>query len=115
VASLPSVAIFAFLLVVSIVQLGPTIQQHHQHILPEYLKDSQLIMGPTLSKGTLEAAYLTPFYIFFTSLFVLPFIVLMRQMWALILIVSTAMLPSSLRDYTGRFFEAIKRGVLYSC
>jgi len=109
--SLPSVAVFTFLLVIFSTQLFPAVKRN---ALPEYVKDSQFPMGLTLSESTLENIYLVVrFYIPYTISYVSFFILLIRQLRAPIF-ASTSMLPSSIRDYTGTFFGAIKRGVLYS-
>jgi hypothetical protein len=83
-----------------------------KRITQEYIHDSQYPIGPTLSKGTMEGVYMAVvFYIPFTIIFVGVFVC--SQLWVLIL-ASTSMLPSGLRDYTGRLFGVIERCVSYS-
>ena len=53
------------------------------------------------------------FYIPTTILYVALLVLLRVQLWGPIF-ASTTMLPSSLRDYTGRFFAAVKKCVSYS-
>jgi hypothetical protein len=112
--SLPSVTVFAFLLVLFSVQLVPAVERNFRNTLPEYINDSQFPMGPTLSKGTVEDIYFVViFYIPFAIIYFVFLISLIRPLWAPIL-ASTSMLPASIQDYTGRFFGAIERCVSYS-
>lgn len=111
--SLPSIVGLAFVLVVSSIQLIPFIIRNARKALPEHIEDSQLPMGPTLSKGTLEEVYVVfVVYIPIASAYVGLLVILMTQLWAPIL-ASTSMLPSGIRYYTGRFFGAVERRTSY--
>ena len=111
--SLPSMFVLAFCFVVITTQLVPDTIRNAHYSLPRNIERSQLPIGPTLSKGTLEDIYLVVIYYIPSALTCVAFLVLLMVQLRASIFASMSMFPSSIRYYAGRFFGAVERGVLH--
>jgi hypothetical protein len=109
VTSIPIIVGLAFDLVIYSAKVFPSLKHIHPNYFEEYTKDFQLPMGPTLSKGTVEEVHMV--VVIYIPSIILFFLFLGSLIFSLRvpILESTSMLPSVIRDHTGRFVRAIQR------